>query len=231
MMKELSFSLEEAVRYLPDAIRTPFSIGESLATLRVSGLRHHPSQRPRFRAGESKEHLGRRARDKGINSQWIDPDSGQRFEVQFHTRISFEAKQLTHSAYEPRPARSRPMRSKSLYWRHFREKLQQRFRFRQVPQTFPTNLRGKMTDKVTYYAIVNDLSSRERPAGVFRRIYFEVGGKRDEAFTTDLEWARSASLVSAERGDLLNEFIEISEDEANQIVARIRAEVTGTSSS
>ena len=37
---------------------------------------------------------------KGINSQWIEPDSGQRFEVQFHTRISFEAKQLTHDAYE-----------------------------------------------------------------------------------------------------------------------------------
>ncbi len=37
---------------------------------------------------------------KGINSQWIDPDTGQRFEVQFHTRISFEAKQITHPAYE-----------------------------------------------------------------------------------------------------------------------------------
>ena len=86
-----------------------------------------------------------------------------------------------------------------------------------------------MPDKVTYYAIVNELSSREHPSGVFRRTYFEVGGKRDEAFTTDLVWERSASLVSAERGDLLNEFIEITEDEANQIVARIRAKVTGTS--
>jgi hypothetical protein len=37
---------------------------------------------------------------KGINSRWVEPDSGQRFEVQFHTRISFEAKQLTHDAYE-----------------------------------------------------------------------------------------------------------------------------------
>ena len=37
---------------------------------------------------------------KGVNSQWIEPDTGQRFEVQFHTRISFEAKQLTHAAYE-----------------------------------------------------------------------------------------------------------------------------------
>jgi hypothetical protein len=37
---------------------------------------------------------------KGINSQWIDQDSCQRFEVQFHTHVSYEAKQLTHSAYE-----------------------------------------------------------------------------------------------------------------------------------
>ena len=84
-----------------------------------------------------------------------------------------------------------------------------------------------MPDKVTYYAIIDDLSSRERPAGVFRRTYFESGGKCDEAFTTDLMWERSASLVSAERGDLQNEFIEIAEDEANQIVERIRAKVTG----
>ena len=37
---------------------------------------------------------------KGVNSRWRDPDSGQLFEVQFHTNISFEAKQLTHCAYE-----------------------------------------------------------------------------------------------------------------------------------
>jgi hypothetical protein len=86
-----------------------------------------------------------------------------------------------------------------------------------------------MPDKVTYYAVVDDLSSRERPAGVFRRTYFESGGRRDEAFTRSLVWERSASLVSAERGDLQNKFVEITEDEANQIVARIRAKVTGTS--
>jgi hypothetical protein len=37
---------------------------------------------------------------KGINSRWRESDSGQLFEVQFHTRASFEAKQLTHGAYE-----------------------------------------------------------------------------------------------------------------------------------
>jgi hypothetical protein len=36
----------------------------------------------------------------GINTQWRDTGTGQRFEVQFHTTISFEAKQLTHGAYE-----------------------------------------------------------------------------------------------------------------------------------
>lgn len=84
-----------------------------------------------------------------------------------------------------------------------------------------------MPDKVTYYAIIDGLSSRERPAGVFRRTYTEDGGKRDEAFTRNLVWERSWSLVSAERGDLENEFVEITEDEANQIVERIRATVTG----
>jgi hypothetical protein len=88
-----------------------------------------------------------------------------------------------------------------------------------------------MPDKVTYYAIVDDLSSREQPTGVLRRSYFEVGGRRDEAFSQDLVWERTSLLVSAERGDLQNEFIEISEDEANQIVARIRARATGAGSS
>lgn len=37
---------------------------------------------------------------KGINSRWRVPGSGQLFEVQFHTQVSFEAKQETHWAYE-----------------------------------------------------------------------------------------------------------------------------------
>jgi hypothetical protein len=37
---------------------------------------------------------------KGINSQWRRPETGLRFEVQFHTPESLEAKELTHKAYE-----------------------------------------------------------------------------------------------------------------------------------
>jgi hypothetical protein len=37
---------------------------------------------------------------KGINAQWREPETGQPFEVQFHTPASFEAKQHSHAAYE-----------------------------------------------------------------------------------------------------------------------------------
>ncbi len=86
-----------------------------------------------------------------------------------------------------------------------------------------------MPDKITYYAIVDDLSSRERPAGVLRRVYFKSGGRHDEAFSQNLRWERTSLLVSSERGDLQYEFIEIAEDEADEIVARIRTEVSGAS--
>ena len=85
-----------------------------------------------------------------------------------------------------------------------------------------------MPDKVTYYAVVDDLSSRGQPAGVFRRIYTQDGGRSDEAFTRNLIWEFSPLLISAERGDLQNDFIQITEEEADQIVERIRAKVTGT---
>jgi len=80
-----------------------------------------------------------------------------------------------------------------------------------------------MAEEITYYAIVDDLSTVEHPAGVLRRIKRE-GGETDETFGTDLRWGRSALLYSAERGDLENKFVPIPEEEADRIVSRI----TGT---
>jgi hypothetical protein len=79
-----------------------------------------------------------------------------------------------------------------------------------------------MTRKVTYYAIVDDFSSRQEPAGVLRRVQ-DAEGESDEVFTRELVWTRSSSLYAAERGNLDNQFFEISEEEAERIVARIRA--------
>jgi hypothetical protein len=83
-----------------------------------------------------------------------------------------------------------------------------------------------MPEKTTYYAIVDELSSRDDPAGVIRRILHD-DGEHDEAFTRSLEWRRTASLYSYERGNADAEFFEISEDEANRIVERIRRSASG----
>ena len=78
-----------------------------------------------------------------------------------------------------------------------------------------------MTEEITYYAIVDDSSSLEHPAGVLRRIKHD-SGERDETFGTDLKWARSVLLYEHENGDLENKFVPIPEEEADRIVARIR---------
>lgn len=83
-----------------------------------------------------------------------------------------------------------------------------------------------MAEAITYYAIVNEVSSREEPFGVIRRVK-HGGGQRDEVLSRDLTWKPSSLLYSAERGDLTNDMIPISEEEAERIVSRIRAGAGG----
>jgi hypothetical protein len=78
-----------------------------------------------------------------------------------------------------------------------------------------------MTEKITYYALIDDLTSRDRPRTVLRRVENDEG-EIDEMFSRDLKWEFSPLLYSAERGDLANDFVPISEEEAARIVARIR---------
>lgn len=96
--KEFGYSLEQAVSAVSDTIRFTFQYPEARYTqgvwadigrLNEQGF----EQRTRKNFWSDEQY-------KGINSEWIEPESGQRFEVQFHIRISFEAKELTHKAYE-----------------------------------------------------------------------------------------------------------------------------------
>jgi len=97
-IKNFGRSPEQAVSRVPDAIRYTFQYQEARYTQGVladiTRLKDRGFELDKLKNSWSHDQY------KGINSQWIEPDSGQRFEVQFHTRISFEAKQLTHSAYE-----------------------------------------------------------------------------------------------------------------------------------
>jgi hypothetical protein len=95
---EKGHSLEKAVSLVPDAIRYTFQYRESRYAQGVwADIERLKAQG--FGLRKVKNYWSDEEY-KGINTQWIHPESGQRFEVQFHTRISFEAKQLTHDAYE-----------------------------------------------------------------------------------------------------------------------------------
>jgi hypothetical protein len=83
-----------------------------------------------------------------------------------------------------------------------------------------------MAKEISYYAIVNDFSSREQPGGVLRRVKSD-SGERDETFGSDLRWGRSSLLDAYEHGDLTNRLVPISEEEAERIVERIRRSVGG----
>jgi hypothetical protein len=82
-----------------------------------------------------------------------------------------------------------------------------------------------MAEKITYYAIVDESTSHDHPAGVLRRVENDEG-VIDEVFSRNLRWEFSPLMYSAERGDLTNDFVPISEEEANRIVERIRSGVS-----
>ena len=91
-------SPREAISLLPDAIRYTFQYDEARYTKGVQADIVRMKEQ-----GFELEKLKNYWLDdqyKGINSQWTESGTGQRIEVQFHTRISYEAKQITHYAYE-----------------------------------------------------------------------------------------------------------------------------------
>jgi len=97
-IEEFGFSPEKAVSSVSDTIRYTFEYREGRYTQGVwADIGHLKDQGFEF---DKLKNYWSDGQYRGINSQWIHPDTGQRFEVQFHTRISFEAKQLTHKAYE-----------------------------------------------------------------------------------------------------------------------------------
>jgi hypothetical protein len=97
-IEEKNRTPSEAISLIPDTIRYTFQYNQANYTqgvwVDIERLKDQGFELCKLKNSWSKEEY------QGINSQWIEPDSGQRFEVQFHTRISFEAKQLTHDAYE-----------------------------------------------------------------------------------------------------------------------------------
>jgi len=97
-MAEKGLSAEAAISRVPDSIRYTFEYDEARYTqgiwADIARMKEQGFELEVLKNSWSDDQY------KGINSQWIEPRTGQRLELQFHTCISFEAKQITHAAYE-----------------------------------------------------------------------------------------------------------------------------------
>ena len=93
-----ALSVTQALSIVPDPVRFTFSYPSERYAEGV------PSDVERLKSEGFEliklKNLWHSDQYKGINSQWRVPESGTRFEVQFHTPESREAKELTHEAYE-----------------------------------------------------------------------------------------------------------------------------------
>ena len=121
MIQESGFSAEMAVSCVPDAIRYTFQYDEAHYTrgVRADIVR---MKEQGFKLDTLKNSWPG-DQYKGINSQWTEPETGQRFEVQFHTLISFEAKQITHGAYERLRAEQKPDKFEQMVLEAFQNKV------------------------------------------------------------------------------------------------------------
>jgi hypothetical protein len=95
---ESDLSVRQALAKVPDAVRFTLTYSQQRyaegVLSDVEQLKSEGFELVRLKNLWSEEQY------KGINSQWRNPETGLRFEVQFHTPESLAAKQLTHRAYE-----------------------------------------------------------------------------------------------------------------------------------
>jgi len=97
-VQKKGLSVEQAFADMKDAIRYTLQYPEDKYTAGVQA----DAQRLKDEGAEyvDSRNTWTSEQYKGINSWWREGDSGQLFEVQFHTQASFDAKQETHAAYE-----------------------------------------------------------------------------------------------------------------------------------
>jgi hypothetical protein len=113
MEAQPDLTTDQAIATVKDAVRYTFCYDEARYSI---GVRADIDKL----AAQGFQEVERRnswTRDqyRGINSRWQEPATGLIFEVQFHTRNSFEAKQMTHGAYERlRDPRTTPAEQREL---------------------------------------------------------------------------------------------------------------------
>jgi hypothetical protein len=91
------YSVFEIANRVPDTVRYTYTFSSDRYTIGYWAVQHELMGRGCELVMSRNSWSGDEY--KGINTRWMTT-GGERFEVQFHTPESFEAKQLTHEAYE-----------------------------------------------------------------------------------------------------------------------------------
>jgi hypothetical protein len=79
-----------------------------------------------------------------------------------------------------------------------------------------------MSDKITFYAIVDEETTVERPYGLLRRLEFDGNGFTDEGLRRDFSWSFTPIIVEWERSDFDDELVEVSHEQASKIIEYFR---------
>jgi hypothetical protein len=78
-----------------------------------------------------------------------------------------------------------------------------------------------MSDKITFYAVVAADRTADNPYGLVRRLETDWGFT-DEGLRRDFSWVFTPAIVEWERGDLGQELVEVSHEQAEKIIQYFR---------
>jgi hypothetical protein len=79
-----------------------------------------------------------------------------------------------------------------------------------------------MADKITFYAIVDEDATVDKPYGLLRRLEFDGDGFTDEGLRRDFSWSFTPIIVEWQRSDFDDELVEVSHAQANKIIEYFR---------
>jgi hypothetical protein len=74
-----------------------------------------------------------------------------------------------------------------------------------------------MSNKITFYAILDNAVTVDRPLGLLRRLEYDNGWE-DEGLNSDLSWSFTPLIMEWEQGNYSRELVEVSHEQASRIV-------------
>jgi hypothetical protein len=79
-----------------------------------------------------------------------------------------------------------------------------------------------VADKITFYAVIGGDRTIDNPYGLVRRLEFDGNGFTDEGLTKELQWGFTPTIVEWKRGDLGQDLVEVSHEQASKIIEYFR---------